>query len=217
MENKISASADFTFTKLAQGKPDDLDLNNPRQRVQAREWFRATAQAVTNLDAVRFMNRAKAERRVSMLTQMQVGKMVMFWYDAKLKKELPYWDRLPLIFPLEIYADGFLGINLHYLPLIYRARLMDALYSTMNNNRMDQTTRLRISYGILKNASRFRFFKPCVKRYLNSHVRSQFVVINPNEWDMALMLPTERFMKERKQMVHMESIGTIMRNGGFDD
>jgi len=45
------------------------------------------------------------------------GRLNMFFYDPKFKKTLPYYDTFPLVLPLERYDDGFLGINLHYLPM----------------------------------------------------------------------------------------------------
>lgn len=59
---------------------------------------------------------------------LSVGSMYMFIYDAKWKKTLPYWDIRPLIFPISRSKDRFMGINFHYLPVPYRAMLMDALY-----------------------------------------------------------------------------------------
>jgi hypothetical protein len=131
--------------------------------------------------------------------------MYLFNYDAKHKDTLPYFDRFPLVFPFKKVKGGFYGINLHYLPLQYRARLMDALYDVTNNNRYDETTRLRISYDILNQASRFRYFKPCVKHYLTSQLRSRFLYIYPSEWDIALFLPLERFQGASKATVFKDS------------
>jgi hypothetical protein len=211
---RITAGADFTFQKIAQGKPPGLNLAGS-QRKAAREWFRKKAQEVTNIDAVRFMSRADQKRKVPYIGKNEIGEMFMFWYDAKLKDQLPYWDRLPLIFPIEIYKDGFLGINLHYLPHELRAKLMDALYSAVNNQRLDSTTRLLISYRILKQASKYRYFRPCIKRYLSNHVQSRFIRIEPTEWDMCLMLPAERFVKARKQRVWQESVQKLRNTGSL--
>ena len=49
----------------------------------------------------------------------------MFFYDPKFKKTLPYYDTFPLVLPLETYNDGFLGINMHYLPIPLRVNLLD--------------------------------------------------------------------------------------------
>ena len=131
--------------------------------------------------------------------------MYGFAYDPKWKKELPYYDQFPLIFPVEFHADGFTAINFHYLPHILRARLMDALYTTVNNKVYDATTKVRISYDILKGVSKFRLFKPTLKKYLRNHIRSNFFQIASNEWDIALFLPTENFKKASKDQVWADS------------
>ena len=118
---------------------------------------------------------------------------------------MPYYDTFPLIFPVEMYKDGFLGINLHYLPRGLRAKLMDALYDIANNNNKDESTRLILSYNVLKSAAKYRLFKPCLKRYLSSHLKSNFVEVPAQEWDMALMLPLERFKKASSSKVWAES------------
>lgn len=140
------------------------------------------------------------------------GKMLLFQYDAKHKDTLPYWDAFPVIFPLELYSDSFLGMNLHYLPPVYRIRLMDALYETVSNERYDKTTRLNISYQIMKSASKFRYFKPCIKKYLNSHVRSQLIEIPSQEWDYICFLPLQKFMKAPQRKVWDDSVKSIMGN-----
>lgn len=145
-------------------------------------------------------------RQRNTTTTIEIGKMYMFVYDAKLKDVLPYWDQFPLIFPIERYSDGFLGINLHYLPPILRAKLMNALFDTINNKRYDARTKLQISYRLLNGSARYKLFKPCVKRYLYTHMRSKFLNIGIEDWDMALMLPTERFKKQSKTTVWKDSI-----------
>ena len=86
---------------------------------------------------------------------------------------------------------------------------MDALYKTATTKELDETTRLKISYQILQQASRYRFFKPCIKRYLISHVQSRFFYIEPTEWDMALFLPLDRFVGANKSRIYAESRNRI--------
>jgi len=173
----------------------------PARTQDARDWFRNKARSTRSSNAYpnNILDDSKKQRSVS------PGSMYHFLYDPKMKKELPYYDRFPLIFMVESAKDGFYGINLHYLPPKLRAVLMDALYKISNNKRYDETTRLRLSYDTLKGASRFRFFKPTFKKYLNKHVRSQFVEIKSVEWDIALFLPTERFEKASKSRVFADS------------
>lgn len=172
----------------------------PARTASARAWFRNRAKgADTSAQEILQKERAKQRRSV------EVGSMYLFSYDPKHKKTLPYYDRYPLIFMIGEAKGGFLGINTHYLPLALRARLMDALYTLTNNKNYDDSTRLRISYNILKSASKYKLFKPCVKHYLGNHVRSRFIEISPAEWDVALWLPLQRFEKASADQVYRDS------------
>ncbi len=135
-----------------------------------------------------------------------IGRMYMFAYDPKGKKTLPFYDRFPLIFFVSPTAGGFQGINLHYLPPILRAKLMDVLYETQVNGTVsNETTKLKISYDLLSAASRFYLFKPCFKQYLYKHTRSELIYVPPEEWDMTVFLPTEQFKKATKDEVWKDS------------
>ena len=179
----------------------------PARAEAAKQWYRQTAQrTAVNPESLIRSDRERFRRTPS------VGQMYMFRYDPKHKGVLPYYDRFPLVIPFEetrragrAQGDGFHGLNLHYLPLRLRARLMDALYNTVGTGG-DQ---FQITYNILNRASELRFFKPCVKYYLFGHVKSQFFYIDPKEWDIALFLPNERFAKASKARVHRESIARI--------
>lgn len=152
------------------------------------------------------------DRLRPMIMPQEIGRLCMFFYDPKTKDDLPYYDRFPLVIPVEMYSDGFLGMNLHYLPAGYRARLMDQLYDTIYKNKyMDEKKRVRVSFGIMNSVARNKYFVPCTKRYLYSHLRSRIYVLDPKDWNMALFLPTERFAKADKKTVHQESVATIRK------
>jgi hypothetical protein len=120
--------------------------------------------------------------------------MYFFAYDPKMKKTLPMYDRFPLVFPIEPYNDGFLGLNLHYLSPGERAWLLNKLKDFRNNNKFNATTRLKLSYDLLASTKKLASVsRPCVKRYLFSHVRSKFIEMTPEEWDKAIGLPVAQF------------------------
>ena len=149
--------------------------------------------------------------RDSLSSRIFIGRMYHFMYDAKHKKTLPYWDRFPLVIPIETYSDGFLGMNFHYLNPRMRAKLMDALYRTITDKSLNERAKLRVSYSLLAGASKYKFFEPTMKRYLYSHVRSRFLQIDPKEWAIALFLPTERFQKATSNKVWSDSKKIISR------
>lgn len=189
----------FVFSNILQRAADQNII--PNKTSEARDWFRDTASSVSSVNTQRMLS-SGSQRFAS---RPYPGRMYAFMYEAKHKGTLPYFDKFPLIFPIGPAEGGFLGINLHYLPPIFRARLMDALYDNVTNKKYDDSTRLKISYDILSKASKFRYFKPCVKHYLNTQIRSRFLYIQPQEWDIALFLPTERFQGARKDRVWRDS------------
>lgn len=187
---------------------------NARSMQEAREWYMTEARKVSNISGNRLMGEDPA-LLTNYLNQDSIGKMYMFYYDAKYKDELPYWDRFPLIFVLEVRADRFWGVNLHYLPPLYRARLMNALYQIQNRGRTPLSIKLKLTYEVLKGIDS-RVAKFAVKQYLrysgsskkkgsggasNVGVRSRFMQIPYDRWDVALMLPTEQFEKANKSKV----------------
>lgn len=175
----------------------------PARSEDARNWFRDKAQET------RATGQARPEQilRTSQnkVTRVMPGRMYHFFYDPKTKEQLPYYDMFPLIFMVKKAPGGFYGLNMHYLPPALRAKLMDGLYEFSSDSRYDENTRLRLSYQMLSGASKLRWYKPCFKRYLYNHVESKFIEIQPTEWDIALMLPTQRFAYAGKQKVWADS------------
>ena len=124
-----------------------------------------------------------------------IGRMYFYFYDPKTKDKLPYYDKFPLVLPIEQYNDGFLGLNLHYIHPKQRIILLDKLSEFANNTKFDKTTKLRLSYDLLASSSKVFEHQPCIKRYLFSHIESRFLEITADEWDIAALLPMESFVK----------------------
>lgn len=182
----------------------------PARTAAAREWYRDQAMGVTRTarnrsQGDRLIRELRSDRERRQDSQFRIGNMYLFAYDPKHKDTLPYYDRFPLIFPINKAKGGFLGINMHYLPPILRAKLMDQLYTILNNKNFDETTKLQASYKILAGASKFKEFKPTIKHYLNQHVRTKPAYINPAEWDIALFLPTQKFVGASATKVYADS------------
>jgi hypothetical protein len=110
---------------------------------------------------------------------------------------------------LEKYPDGFLGLNLHYLPIKYRIAFLSKLMSLAVLDDSDDIKRMRVSYDILNASRRFKEFKPCFKKYLTNHVQSKILAVQPNEWDIAAFLPIQQFRKAPAAKVWQESLEQI--------
>lgn len=172
----------------------------PRTK-ESREWFRKKAADLRRIDRNALLKEDPLKQR----NQALLGEMVYFFYDPKHKETLPYYDRFPLIIVIGPAEGGFLGLNLHYLPPVLRAKFLDALLDLTNNKKYDQTTKFKITYNMLQRAARFKYFKPCVKHYLSDHVRSRFAKVQAPEYEIAVFLPTADFAKASKSKVYADS------------
>jgi hypothetical protein len=157
---------------------------------QARSWLASKLQKLrVPSDRSNVLNDA---RRVS--PQAFIGRMYLYHYDPKLKEILPVWDKFPLVIPIEMYQDGFLGLNLHYLDPYSRLALLDRLHDFINNDKYDDTTRFRLSYDLLSKSRRYNMIQPCIKRYLLTHIMSPIIYIEPDNWETAIFLPFQKMV-----------------------
>ena len=172
----------------------------------AAGWFRKLVKETVVRTTLReYRSPGKLLSRSNKTVAWKRGSMYFFKYDPKHKETLPFYDTFPLVIPIERYSDGFLGINFHYLFPKDRAILLDQLQVFANNDKLDETTRLRMTYRSLGNFTRLKRARPCIHRYLDMHMRSAMVPVNADEWGTALFLPVERFKKMNKTMVWMDS------------
>jgi len=185
----------------------------PSLTEEAIEWYREKSQEVV----VRDQKQVIRSNPILMSKILSLpGFMYTFYYKPKNHETLPYHDRFPVVFPFRKTKEGFYGLNMHYLPLEFRAILMDRLYPLATDQNYDEKTRLRLKYEILESSGKFRYFRPCVRQYLNSHTRTRYALIPANQWDIALFLPLERFIKPgggfvQSQRVHRDSVRKIRR------
>jgi hypothetical protein len=170
----------------------------PRSR-EARAWLKSKVPSLrpTKGELMRDRERFK--------NQSIIGRMYFYYYDPKTKDSLPYYDRFPLVIPIERYPDGFLGLNLHYIHPKQRIILLDKLSEYSNNSKYDKSTRLRLSYDTLASASKAFEANACIKRYLFNHVESRFLEIDADEWDIAALLPMETFVGASTSKVYADS------------
>ena len=175
---------------------------------QSQSWFEQEARLIKSQGRVQayYLMRTGASQNRPVVTP---GEMYMFYYDAKHKDTLPYWDRFPLVFPFSKVKDGFLGLNLHYLPYHLRAKLLDALMDFRSDKRLDEKSKLEFSWKTIGAAAKYSPAKACVKHYLDAHVKSQFKKVDGDNWATAILLPVSQFQGAREQQVWQDSMNKI--------
>lgn len=124
------------------------------------------------------------------------GMLNLYGYLPKHEKILEYYDVFPLVVPIEKLKNGFVGINLHYLSVPMRYKLLKKLMPLTAENRIIGWQRV----------SRFREIKPTVKRYLGRMVRTGFLPIQEEqEMELVTLMPLQRFRKATQQKVWADS------------
>ena len=185
---------------MARSKYIQSVLKAAGNKPQSVAWFR---NKIKEFGEPKSMDLIRDGKRTSVPT---FGLLNMFVYDPKLKDKLPYYDTFPLVLPIEDYNNGFLGINLHYLSIPMRIRLLDRLTNFTNNSQFDETTVIQADYSKLKNVN---LIKPCLKRYLAGNVKSKFRKVGADEFIVATLLPVQRFKKQSDKHVFAKSRGMI--------
>ena len=171
----------------------------PRTK-ESREWFMKKAQTMRGINRDALMKEEPLKRGARRI----IGSMQMFFYDPKYKETLPYYDRFPLAIIVKPAKGGFLGMNLHYLPPILRAKFLDALMDNVTSKKSPDA-KFKLTTKLLASASDLEYYKPCIKHYLNEHVRSNFAEVKAPEWEIATFLPTALFEKADQRKVYNDS------------
>ena len=164
---------------------------------EANDWFASNVSKLGKIGAGKMLG----DDRLRKQSGASPGDIVMYTYNPKLKKTLPYYDAFPLTIVVGPAKDGFYGINLHYLPPKVRAIFLDKLNDTASNQKFDKTTRFKITYKLLMATKNYKYFKPCFKHYLSANVTSNIMKVNAAEWNIAIFLQTANFKKA--------SVGTV--------
>jgi hypothetical protein len=159
----------------------------------------------TSKDGANEQEKPREEPVIPNITYPRIGWMFNYQYQPKYADTLPYYDLFPITLILEVRGKSFLGLNFHYLSPMDRASFFDLLYRYKTMDEGLQALTINISYSILKSQSNLSYYKPCIKKYLFSHVQGQFNSIPPTQWDIAMFLPTENFRKKSKEYVWEES------------
>lgn len=196
----------MTTSKLTEISQQRSELDSKMLSRESVKWLQ---NIISDIRSPRNVANQMLRERSRQTSSIKLGKLYSFYYDPKTKDSLPYYDIFPLVLVLENYPDGFLGLNLHYLPQNYRVAFLNKLlkYAVLKND--DEIMRMRVTYDILSASRRLKEFRPCLKKYLYSQLQSKVVTILPNEWEVASMLPVQQFRKARTQTVWRESMEEI--------
>lgn len=191
--------------------------------LQAMYWLRQRVQNL-KINSEAFYKSEYATGELSKVKRQLEGRMYLFFYEPLGKRTLPYYDRFPLVLVIERLSDGFIGLNMHYLPPLTRIRFLYQLFryemydddegiteedSYGASNEGFMNTKIRIKYDFMKDASKLKPFKACIKRYKYSQIEGRALVIKPDHWEAMSMLPLAQWKKQKQQRIWDDSLEKI--------
>jgi len=115
------------------------------------------------------------------VTDLTIGNLVMFRYNAKTARDLPFYDRSPLVLVVAEENEIFYGTNIHYYKPKERVGIVEYLREDIQSGGEDYM-------GFLFGSAGFH-------KYLKSYVRSLFLEVAAEEWGKASLLPAEEFVR----------------------
>jgi hypothetical protein len=134
-------------------------------------------------------------------TQLKLGRLYLWVYDAKHKSKLEVWDQLPLVILLGIPKGKYiLGVNLHYIPYLNRIQFMKQL----------QARGTRLKYSDIKKAWKAAkipgaYAALSIRKYLVSHIKSNIKIFDDEKDQMEIV-------KNVLPMFEKQSMSTVYRN-----
>jgi hypothetical protein len=133
--------------------------------------------------------RLKLLKNLPKVKRILPGTMLFYHYNPKYKDSLPQWDAFPLVIVLDVYDDGFLGLNLHFVPPPVRQKIFLAFLDVLKTSGKNDKKHILLNYSIAKTVVATKYFGPMIKRYLYS----QFIVppklVPYDMWEDVLFLP----------------------------
>ena len=149
---------------------------------------------------------------------VKLGRMYFFRYEAEgtqsgrgveIKRGNVY-DAYPLIFLLSETPGELEGINFHYMTPKERIVLLGRMFEYLNNEDFDSRTKLfSVKFRrTIKNNRLFRYARACYREYKPGRIDSKIIQVHPMDWELAITVPTERFVTPKGGRVASKKIWT---------
>ncbi len=170
--------------------------------IACMEWFQEGIKSKTT-------NEAKITR-----TRFQPGKIYVFRYAPKYAKELPWFDENPVVLAIEQVNNNDLGINLNLLPVPFKEKLLDELFTKMriNVNVKETNTNsdvnalkekpLKITYDGIKPYLEKHGYEFALRQYIPSRKKDQ-AVVSYSKWPEIALCDFMHFKKTNVMKVRL--------------
>ena len=167
---------------------------------RAREWYHDYAAEY----GVNFRSGQMLRGGGKRISDIKLGRMYFFRYQSQssasgrdiIKTKDEIYDAFPLIFCLAEHPNLIEAFNFHYIEPALRARLLGKMFMYLNNEDFNNKTKLFATKfkKVIQDNRLFRHAKVSYRTYKPGRIRSKILEVHPLDWELAIMLPTERFI-----------------------
>lgn len=150
-----------------------------------------------------------ADNQIYQHNKPGLGRFCFFFYSAKGYQEgtLPYYDTAPMSLIIGQEGKYVDGLNFHYLKIPLRVQLFQTLLAIEGGSLSDQR-KFTATYEAIKAMT--NLYKPCYKRYLLSHIKSQAVWVPIDSSLISIFLPVANFRGASQSKVYADSTKLII-------
>ena len=164
-------------------------------------WFRKfIGSKYFNLKGIKILREYKKTNKI------KLGNIYSYGYDPKWKDSLEYYDTFPLVLVIGLYDDGWLGLNLHYVPVKFRYLIFEGLLKTLVDDTINDKTKFRITYNKLQALRVSKWTGNTIKRYLFSQVQTNMYKIPPEDWEIIMGLPYDNFVGAPRREIYKDML-----------
>ena len=196
IEQHINFLKEESFFQKAHKEAKQLNLITRDERTRAF-YHDYAAEYGVNYRSLQMLR--TGGRRVS---DIKLGRMYFFRYgiestaSGRAVKRKTIYDAFPLIFLLSETPETLEGINFHYITPKLRIILLGKMFMYLNNQNFTDRTKLfaRKFRTIIQENRMFRHAKASYKSYKSGRIRSKIIQVHPMDWELAITVPTERFL-----------------------
>lgn len=145
---------------------------------QSRDWYRkeliesAPRKLITDERSDEIGDELQRDKNLS-TSFPRLFNLMFYQYKAKWRQDLPYYDKYPLAFVLEMDERSFFAVNLHY----YSPEERMGLVMSLSEDKIPS-------------------FRKGAHKYLISEVRSPYLILAQQEWQTMCLLPVEEFVRD---------------------
>ena len=210
LEQHIDFLKEESFFQKAHkaAKQENLITRNKRTREFYHDYAAEHGVNYRSMQMLRTGGRKAADLRI--------GRMYFIRYEAEgtssgrgvqIKRGNVY-DTFPLIFLLSETQETLEGINFHYMVPKQRIILLGRMFEYLNSENFDDRTKLFSTKfkRTIKENNVFRYARVCYRIYKPGRIESKIMQVHPMDWELAITVPTERFVTPKGGRVASKKI-----------